>query len=147
MTKLIFSAALAAVAFSLSACGKGTAELNIASVGETMAYDQTALTVKSGQKVHLVLSNRATSPAMKHNWVLVQPGKEADVATAGMAAGEGAGYVPGATRTSSRIRPQPARRPSRGHVHGARRGRVSVHLHVPRALPVDARDADRHAVT
>ena len=93
MTKIIFGAALAAVAFSLSACGKGTAELNIASVGDTMAYDQTSLTVKSGQKVHLVLSNHATSPAMKHNWVLVQPGKEADVATAGMAAGESAAYV------------------------------------------------------
>jgi azurin len=93
MNKLVMMTALAAVAFS-SACGKGTAELNIASVGDTMAYDQTSLTVKSGQKVHLVLTNRATSPAMKHNWVLVQPGKEADVATAGMTAGESAGYVP-----------------------------------------------------
>src|SRR5262245_50909860 len=83
----------AALALSLAACGKGTAELNIASVGETMAYDQTALTVKSGQKVHLVLTNRGTSQAMKHNWVLVQPGKEAAVATAGMTAGESAGYV------------------------------------------------------
>jgi len=93
MNKLVMMTALAALAVS-SACGKGTAELNIASVGDTMAYDQTALTVKSGQKVHLVLTNRATSPAMKHNWVLVQPGKEADVATAGMTAGESAGYVP-----------------------------------------------------
>jgi len=77
----------------LAACGKGTAELNIASVGETMAYDQTNLTVKAGQKVHLVLTNHATSQAMKHNWVLVQPGKEDEVATAGMTAGEGKNYV------------------------------------------------------
>ena len=77
----------------LGACGKGTAELNIASVAETMAYDQTSLTVKAGQKVHLVLTNHATSQAMKHNWVLVQPGKEDDVATAGMTAGEAKNYV------------------------------------------------------
>jgi len=92
MKKLLITV-LAAAALSTTACGKGTAELNIASVGETMAYDQTALTVKSGQKVHLVLTNHATSQAMKHNWVLVQPGKEAAVATAGMTAGEGSGYV------------------------------------------------------
>lgn len=87
MKKLIACLAL------LTAC-KGTAEINLATVGDTMAYDQTALTVKSGQKVHLVLTNHATSQAMKHNWVLVNPGKEAEVAAAGMAAGEAAGYVP-----------------------------------------------------
>ncbi len=78
---------------SLSAC-KGTAEINIASVGETMAYDQTAFTVKTGQSVHVVLTNHATSQAMKHNWVLLNAGKEDAVATAGMTAGEGSGYVP-----------------------------------------------------
>jgi len=83
----------AVLALALTACGKGTAELSLASVGETMAYDQTSLTVKTGQKVHLTLTNHATSPAMKHNWVLVQPGKEADVAAAGMTAGEAAGYI------------------------------------------------------
>ena len=92
MKKLVLCFALTAAALSM-ACGKGTAEINIASVGETMAYDQTALTVKAGQKVHVVLTNRATSQAMKHNWVLVNAGKEADVATAGMTAGEGKGYV------------------------------------------------------
>jgi len=94
--KTIFIAVTAlGLALGLAACGKGTAELSIGTVGETMAYDQTSLTVKAGQKVHLTLTNHATSPAMKHNWVLVQPGKEADVATAGMTAGESAGYVPG----------------------------------------------------
>jgi azurin len=73
---------------------KGTAEINIASVGETMAYDQTAFTVKTGQTVHVVLTNHATSQAMKHNWVLLNPGKEDEVATAGMTAGEKSDYVP-----------------------------------------------------
>ena len=92
MKKLLLGVALSSSVL-LAACGKGTAELNLATVGETMAYDQTSLTVKAGQKVHLVLTNHATSQAMKHNWVLVNPGKEADVATAGMTAGEGKAYV------------------------------------------------------
>ncbi len=94
ITKTTFFCPALALAASATACGKGTAELNIASVGETMAYDQSSLTVKSGQKVHLVLTNHATTPAMKHNWVLVNPGKEAEVAAAGMAVGEAGGYVP-----------------------------------------------------
>ncbi len=83
----------AAASVLLVACGKGTAELNIASVGDTMTYDTAAMTVKAGQKVHLTLTNHATSQAMKHNWVLVKPGKEDEVAQAGMTAGEAAGYV------------------------------------------------------
>lgn len=89
MRNLIIGAALVA----LVGCGKGTAELSLGTVGETMAYDQTALTVKSGQTVHLVLANHATSQAMRHNWVLVKPGTEADVANGGTAAGEGSGYL------------------------------------------------------
>ncbi len=94
MTKLFLRIlVLGLSAFAIDGCKK-TAELNIASVGETMAYDQTQLTVQAGQTVHLVLTSHATSPAMRHNWVLVQPKKEAAVATAGMEAGEAAGYVP-----------------------------------------------------
>src|SRR4029077_11422000 len=91
--KTITSALWAAALGTMTAC-KGTAELNLGTVGDTMAYDQTAFTVKSGQKVHVVLTNHGTSQAMKHNWVLVNPGKEDDVATAGMTAGEAKGYVP-----------------------------------------------------
>jgi azurin len=91
MRKVFWSLAL--VTLSMVGC-KRTAEINIATVGETMTYDQTAFTVKAGQTVHVVLSNHATSQAMKHNWVLVTAGKEATVATAGLAAGEGSGYVP-----------------------------------------------------
>ena len=93
MNKTTLIAIGAAAALVLTAC-KGTAELNIGTVGETMAYDTASLTVKAGQKVHLVLTNHATSQAMKHNWVLVPQGKEDAVATAGMTAGEAAGYVP-----------------------------------------------------
>jgi azurin len=90
MKTIILCAALAALG---SGC-KGTAEINIASVGETMTYDKTAFTVKAGQTVHVVLTNHATSQAMKHNWVLLSPGTEDEVATAGMTAGEKSDYVP-----------------------------------------------------
>ena len=93
MKKMLVLSAAFALAASTAACHK-TAELNIGTVGDTMAYDTTAFTVKSGQTVHVVLTNHATSAVMKHNWVLVKPGTEAKVATAGMSAGEAAGYVP-----------------------------------------------------
>src|SRR5450755_883540 len=80
-------------ALLLASCGKSTTELSLATVGDTMTYDTASLTVKTGQKVHLVLRNNATTATMKHNWVLVRPGKEAAVATAGQAAGESAGYI------------------------------------------------------
>ncbi|HEY1959625.1 MAG TPA: plastocyanin/azurin family copper-binding protein [Polyangiaceae bacterium] len=93
MNKLFAFSAAFAIAASTAACHK-TAELNLGTVGDTMAYDTTAFTVKTGQTVHVVLTNHATSAVMKHNWVLVKPGTEAKVATAGMTAGEAAGYVP-----------------------------------------------------
>jgi hypothetical protein len=85
---------IAFASIAAAGCGKGTAELSIETVGDTMAYDVSSLTVKSGQSVHLVLTNRGTSQVMKHNWVLVQPGHEADIATAAISAGETANYVP-----------------------------------------------------
>jgi azurin len=89
MNKGIFVALALAV---LPAC-KSTYEQQIGTVGDTMAYDTTTFAVRAGQKVHLTLKNNGTSAAMHHNWVLVQPGHEADVATAGMTAGEAANFV------------------------------------------------------
>jgi len=82
-----------ALALTVSACGKGTHEQAIASVGDTMAYDTTGFSVKTGTQVHIVLKNNGTTPAMTHNWVLVKPGTEAAVSTAGTNAGQAAGYV------------------------------------------------------
>jgi azurin len=86
-------AAAVALAVSSAACDR-TAELNVGTVGDSMAYDASSLTVKAGQMVHVVLTNHAHSPAMKHNWVLVKQGTEAKVATAGLTAGDAASYVP-----------------------------------------------------
>ena len=76
----------------LAGCGS-TAEQSVATVGNTMAYDVTAFSVKAGQKVHLVLKNNGDSPAMTHNWVLVKAGTETAVATDGTAAGPAMNYV------------------------------------------------------
>lgn len=68
-------------------------ELEIASVGETMTFDKTALTVPAGAQVHLVLKNNAKSPLMPHNWALVKTGTEAAVALEGLQKAPDAGFI------------------------------------------------------
>jgi azurin len=69
--------------------------IEIASVGETMAFDKTTIEAKAGTQVTLKLKNNATSPAMKHNWVLLKSGTSPDsVGVAAIQAGEAAGYIP-----------------------------------------------------
>ncbi|HUP57878.1 MAG TPA: plastocyanin/azurin family copper-binding protein [Bdellovibrionota bacterium] len=93
MTKQILSAmALAATLLSLSACMGNSIE--ISSVGDTMAYDKTLLEAKAGETVKLTLRNSAKSPAMLHNWVLIQPGSTDRVVMAALQAGQGKGYLP-----------------------------------------------------
>jgi len=83
-----FSAAVASFG-----CGKAQ-EVTLESVGDTMAYNVTSFTVKAGQKVHVLVKSNGSSPAtMSHNFVLVKPGTEEAVATAGVAAGEASSYV------------------------------------------------------
>lgn len=69
------------------------AELEIASVGDTMFYDKKTLTVPTGAQVHLTLKNNGKLAVMQHNWVLVKKGTEAKVALAGMEKAPDAGYV------------------------------------------------------
>ncbi len=69
-----------------------TIEIQIASVGNTMAYDKTKLTVPTGATVHLTMKDNATMATLPHNWVLVKPGTEAKVAADGLKLGEAAGY-------------------------------------------------------
>jgi azurin len=83
----------AVLAPSLSACGKPV-DINIATVGNTMVYTTSALTVHAGQTVHLTLKNQATDATMSHNWVLVKPGTEASVAAEAQKAGEAGGFIP-----------------------------------------------------
>jgi azurin len=72
---------------------KPLVELELASVGDTMAFDKTKLTVPAGSRVHLVLKNRGTLAVMTHNWVLVKKGAEAHVALDGLEKAQATGYV------------------------------------------------------
>jgi azurin len=65
--------------------------INIGSVGETMAYDKNDLTVKAGADVTLTMKNNSTT--LQHNWVLVKPGTENDVGLAGIKAGVAKGFI------------------------------------------------------
>jgi azurin len=79
---------LALAALLLSSAGLAQAKtLNIASVGETMTYDKTALEAKAGEQVTLVFKNNSKTSNLEHNWVLAKPGTEAAVAQAGIVAG------------------------------------------------------------
>lgn len=69
-------------------------ELEIESVGDTMTYDKTALSVPKNSQVHIVFKNNAKLEALPHNWVLVHEGSEARVAADGLALGLDAGYTP-----------------------------------------------------
>lgn len=81
---------------SLSACTK-SAEIELSTVGDTMAYDKTTLEVKAGATVKLHFKNNATSAAMQHDFVLTQPGKDNEVAMAGLTAGPSKDYIPEST--------------------------------------------------
>ena len=66
--------------------------VSLGSVGETMAFDKTEMTVPAGQDVTVTFKNNSTT--LQHNWVLVQPGKENDVGIAGIKAGPAKGFIP-----------------------------------------------------
>ena len=55
-------------------------EIEIGSVGNTMAFDKTKLTVPTGAEVHVTFKSNSTQDVLMHNWVLLMPGKEAAVA-------------------------------------------------------------------
>lgn len=70
-----------------------TAELVIASVANKMKFNKKKLTVRTGEEVHLVFHNNATSKMLPHNWVLVKPGTQAEVAKAGLERGKSNDYL------------------------------------------------------
>lgn len=57
------------------------------------SFNQRSLNVKPGQIVSLTFRNNATID-QQHSWVLVQPGKEDEVALAATQAGPNKGYMP-----------------------------------------------------
>ncbi|WP_412069937.1 plastocyanin/azurin family copper-binding protein [Rubrivirga sp. IMCC43871] len=69
-------------------------EVTLTPVGNTMAFEQTAMTAQPGQTVRLTFNNTADNPAMSHNVVVLHQG--ADVNAFGQAAmsAEATEYIP-----------------------------------------------------
>jgi azurin len=68
-------------------------EVEVSSVGDSMAFDTTTLTLQAGHSVHLVFHNKAKMEMMTHDWFLAKQGTCDAVALAGFQKGEKAGYM------------------------------------------------------
>src|SRR4051812_39325492 len=79
-------------ALALAGCESST-DVTI-TVGDTMAFDRTTIEAKPGSTVKVTLKSTATSAAMQHDFVLVKPGSDPEVASAGMSAGPTKDYLP-----------------------------------------------------
>ncbi|MBC7691767.1 MAG: hypothetical protein H7222_08350 [Methylotenera sp.] len=70
-------------------------QIKLGTKGDTLAFDQVKLTAKPKQKVKVTFKNNAgKSSGMQHNFVLVKPGTDAEVANAGIAAGAEKNWTP-----------------------------------------------------
>jgi len=90
MKKALYTVLLSLLMF-LSACG-GPKVITIGAVGNEMKFDKTSFTVNAGEKIRLVMDNKATMAAMKHN-VVVLTDKEA-INRVGQAALTAQDYLP-----------------------------------------------------
>ncbi|MBI2855358.1 MAG: cytochrome C oxidase subunit IV family protein [Chloroflexi bacterium] len=64
----------------------------IGTVGNQLQFSKSSLSAKKGEEVVLKFNNGANT--QQHNWVLVPTGTKDEIATAGLAAGPGSGWVP-----------------------------------------------------
>ncbi len=70
-------------------------KLTIGTKGSNLEFDKAKLSAKAGQPVTLTFKNNGSKDSgMQHNWTLVQPGSEQDIATNGMSAGPDKNYLP-----------------------------------------------------
>ncbi len=75
--------------FALSFASQA-ATLKISPKGEQLLFDQTAFTVKAGEKVKLTFNNTSS---MQHNWVLTAPGTADKIAQDSITAGAAKGWL------------------------------------------------------
>ena len=69
--RLIIAAVISALCVLAGCGGPKQATIEIRPLGNQMKYETTRFEVKAGQSVKLTLNNTATSPAMKHNVVIL----------------------------------------------------------------------------
>jgi azurin len=67
-------------------------EIHMFTNGISMMFNLATFQAKAGSTIHLFFENRRPGN-LAHNWVLVNAGKEADVAAEGLTKGEAAGYL------------------------------------------------------
>ncbi|PEN12680.1 hypothetical protein CRI94_13320 [Longibacter salinarum] len=79
-----------------SSATEAVSEVTIEPVGNQMKYEQTEFTVEAGTEVTLTFDNTASSPAMKHNVVILNGEGDDLVQRVGTAASQASdsGYVP-----------------------------------------------------
>ncbi len=85
--------AVGLAARALGAPAASVVELELATDGDLLAFKPDALSCPAGAPVHLRFRHAGRYITQAHNWVLVQPGSADAVARAGLAAGEGRGFV------------------------------------------------------
>lgn len=81
---------------SSKAASEAVTEMTITPVGNQMKFEQTEFTVPAGAEITLTFKNTASSPAMKHNVVLLTTADGSVVTRVGQAGTQAAdkGYVP-----------------------------------------------------
>ncbi|MFN4121903.1 MAG: plastocyanin/azurin family copper-binding protein [Flavobacteriales bacterium] len=75
----------------------GEREITVKVIGNSMAdmaYDQTSITVNSGDQIKLTLINENEAEGMYHNIVFVKIGSGAEVAAEAIKAGKDKAYIP-----------------------------------------------------
>jgi azurin len=90
------SAPAAAPATPAAAAANATAqaELTLGTDGDNLYFDKKEMEAKAGQTVKITFKNNSSASSnMNHNWVLVKPGTEQQVATDSMQAGEAKDWV------------------------------------------------------
>ena len=81
---------------SSDAAGKAVTEVTVTPAGNQMKFEKTEFTVPAGEEITLTFENTATSPAMKHNVVLLTTDEGAVVTRVGQAGTQAADneYIP-----------------------------------------------------
>ena len=72
-------------------------EITVAALGESMAeiaFEPKSISVPANSRVKLTFENKSSAEGMLHNFVLVELGSGAEIATAGMKAGLDNNFVP-----------------------------------------------------
>ena len=87
-------AAAAAPAAAVDPNKKPDLEVTLGTDGDNMAFDKKEFEAKAGSTVKITFKNNAKPGGLQHNFLIVKPGSEQEVANAAIAAGNDKGWVP-----------------------------------------------------